>query len=600
MINNLYILENMETEIIEESKVGKRVRTDKVELIQEIIDSLQMLLGWAVYEDGNTAKEKPTEETAKNFDSDFNNICFGFKLLQNDYILTWTTNAYEDREEETFALKSIEDYVARNVDNDDKGTFQFWHIPGSDFGDILWQGVAGKFLVEIGKFKGNEIGKTFKTFFEKYPNGHNEYAPLGWGTSHGFVYQKQDRLDKVYEWFDKKETTVLPLQEAANIYTAAEFMLGDKAMQLSDKQIELVNKIGEEVGMPSLLEKILSVGKKKTEILDGAGIASKQAVKKTEGGYEYPASCYAYVPDAESVDTWKLRMCAPETNEITREQLGAAAAAFSPGGFRGNKVELPSEDVDKVKAKLRSEYAKLDVAREDMPESIKSLEVEVNALKAKFAESNKACATDLRKKMDDVLSEMEKQETDKTAMVRQLSELVAQVDNEELRNSLNEIVNAMLEMLKPETTEEEVTEEVEAVEEVDVEAIAKALKLDELSKMLEEQTKSIESNTESIKAFESVISAIAELVEKEKALYAEVEGLKNAVKQLGDKSVELEKEDEKKVAEKQLRFKPVWGDRFQASKAAETVLEDGDAKKYSAPEVPNVIQSMSKRIVGGK
>ena len=104
--------------------------------------------------------------------------------------MTWTTNAYEDRERETFALKSIEDYVERNVGNDDKGTYQFWHIDGSDFGDIVWQGVAGKFLVEIGKFRDDEIGQTFYKFFSDNPEGHKELAPIGWGTSHGFVYAK--------------------------------------------------------------------------------------------------------------------------------------------------------------------------------------------------------------------------------------------------------------------------------------------------------------------------------------------------------------------------------------------------------------------------
>lgn len=543
------------------------------------------------------------EEEAKNFEDDSNNFCFGFKVLQNGYILSWTTNAYEDRERETFTLKSIEDYVSRNLENDEKGTYQFWHIPGSDFADILWQGVAGKFLVEIGKFREDEIGNVFRKFFTDNPEGHKELAPIGWGTSHGFVYKKYDREDGVYEWFDKQETTVLPLQEAANIYTLAEFMLGGKAMELSEKQIEAVNKIGTEVGMPSLLDKILGMGKKKTEFLDGAGISSKQAVMKTEDGKDYPASCYAYVPDPEAVNTWKLRMCAVGTTEITREQLGAAAAALSPGGFRGNRVELPSEDVNKVKAKLRSEYSKLDVAREDMPESIKSLEVEVKDVKVKFAKATKACATDLRKKMDDVLSEMEKEDSDKVAMVRQLAELVAQVTEEELRVQLEELVNAMLETLKPTEeapTEETPTEEAPATEEVDVEAIAKALKLNELSELLENQTKAIAESAEKIKAFETVVNAIQELVEKDKALYEKLEALENEVKGLRDKSVELAKEDEVKVAEKQVRYTPFWASNFQASKAAETVLSGTEQKKLSKPEVPSVIQSMSKKVFGGK
>jgi hypothetical protein len=553
----------------------------------------------------------------KNFEDNYNDFCFGFKVLQNGYLLTWTTNAYEDREKETFTLKSIKDYVERNIENDNKGTYQFWHIPGSDFGDILWQGVVGKFLVEIGKFREDEIGQAFKKFFTDNPDGCTDLAPIGWGTSHGFFYRKQDREDGIYEWFDKKETTVLPLQEAANIYTLAEFMLGEKSMDLNEKQIEAVNKIGMEVGMPSLLDKILGMGKKRTEALDGAGIASKQAVMKTDDGKEYPAKCYAYVPDPEAVDTWKLRMCAVGTTDITKEQLGAAAAAFSPGGFMGNKVELPSEDVEKVKRKLRSEYAKLKVPREDMPESIKSLEVEVKDVKEKIAEANKACATDLRKKMDSVLSEMEKQDSDSVALVRQLSELVAQVENEELRTQLEELVNMMSEMLKPAEEEEPTTEEVVAeteapVEEemkseeshsdaeINVDEIAKALKLDELSALLEAHDKAIVESAEKAKSFDGVVSAIQELVEKNKQLFDEVEAVKEQLKQLGEKAVELEKEDETKIAEKQVRYTPFWANRFQASKAAETVLSAEKEKEFSKPEVPDVIQSMTRKFYGGR
>jgi len=58
---------------------------------------------------------------------------------------------------------------------------------------------------------------------------------------------------------------------------------------------------------------------------------------------------------------------------ITRRQLGRAAAAFSHGGFRGRKVQIPSADRAKVKRKIRSAYSKLGVKREDMPVAIKEV-----------------------------------------------------------------------------------------------------------------------------------------------------------------------------------------------------------------------------------
>ena len=151
----------------------------------------------------------------------------GFKVLQgksDDYLLTWTTNSYVDREGEAFKLESLEEFVKECDERDDKGVYQFWHVPGSDFADVVALTVSGKFLVEIGRFRKDKVGQAFKKFFLKYPDGHPAIAPMGWGCSHGFVYKASDREDKVYEWFDKKETTILPIEQAANIFTLMEML----------------------------------------------------------------------------------------------------------------------------------------------------------------------------------------------------------------------------------------------------------------------------------------------------------------------------------------------------------------------------------------
>jgi len=218
-------------EIAEEIKVGKRLAASQVDQLKQAIKILLDVAGYVNYDDNierflqevQAENEAILIETEKNFDNDFNEICTGFKVLSgqdDDYIVTWTTNSYEDREAETFTLKAITDYVQRNVDNENKGTVQFWHIPGSDFADTIAQMISGKFLVEAHKFRKDDIGTAFKEFFREYSDGHDLIAPEGWGCSHGFVYRKQDRQDGVYEWFDKKETSVLPRNEAANIFTA--------------------------------------------------------------------------------------------------------------------------------------------------------------------------------------------------------------------------------------------------------------------------------------------------------------------------------------------------------------------------------------------
>lgn len=104
---------------------------------------------------------------------------------------------------------------------------------------------------------------------------------------------------------------------------------------------------------------------------DLAPIILKQQPAKTEGGVRYPAADFAFVPDREKPTTWKLRLSDGRPGNKTIRQLGRAAAALSPGGFRGRRAQLPANAVASVKRRIRSEYSKLDVSHEDMPPSVK-------------------------------------------------------------------------------------------------------------------------------------------------------------------------------------------------------------------------------------
>ena len=103
----------------------------------------------------------------------------------------------------------------------------------------------------------------------------------------------------------------------------------------------------------------------------------EQAAMKTEDGVKFPAAAYAYVPDREKSSTWKLRLWEDPEKKITRAQLGRAAAALGPGGFRGQKVQIPSADLPAVKRKIRAEYRKLGVEDEDIPRQVRESWAEV-------------------------------------------------------------------------------------------------------------------------------------------------------------------------------------------------------------------------------
>lgn len=70
-----------------------------------------------------------------------------------------------------------------------------------------------------------------------------------------------------------------------------------------------------------------------------------KAEMKTEDGIKYSAGDFAYVPDKKKPSTWKLRLSEKEPGNITISQLGRAVSAFSPGGFRGQKVQIPDSNI---------------------------------------------------------------------------------------------------------------------------------------------------------------------------------------------------------------------------------------------------------------
>jgi HK97 family phage major capsid protein/HK97 family phage prohead protease len=88
-------------------------------------------------------------------------------------------------------------------------------------------------------------------------------------------------------------------------------------------------------------------------------------VTKVEGGEEFTASAYLYVPDPETPSTWKLRI-EESPGKVTVAQLGRAAAALGPG-FRGQRVDLPPDERRKAAKKLISLYRDNGVDDKSIP-----------------------------------------------------------------------------------------------------------------------------------------------------------------------------------------------------------------------------------------
>ncbi|MBB5411898.1 hypothetical protein HDG34_005864 [Paraburkholderia sp. HC6.4b] len=96
--------------------------------------------------------------------------------------------------------------------------------------------------------------------------------------------------------------------------------------------------------------------------IDAAAIALGITIKaaapyKTEAGVKFPKSDYAYTP-GDKPSEWKLRLTSTPGGTPDPRIVGAAVAALGPGGFRGNKVQIPAEDLAAVKARVLAAWRK--------------------------------------------------------------------------------------------------------------------------------------------------------------------------------------------------------------------------------------------------
>ena len=122
---------------------------------------------------------------------------------------------------------------------------------------------------------------------------------------------------------------------------------------------------------------------------------SKGGKTKEENGSSFPAAAYAYVPDPNEPSTWKLRLWEDPDKKVTAKQVGMAVAALG-AGFRGNKAEIPADDLPKVKEKILSAWkqANPDAKDDDVPDALKKETTQKGLAKRLLSAIEKALGID--------------------------------------------------------------------------------------------------------------------------------------------------------------------------------------------------------------
>jgi len=251
------LTEAEEDESTIEEKAGKRLNSKMLKRLKEAWQTLKDLMAWGEY-----------KEEKQLFDTDYG---MGIKNVNGElWHFTWSTNAFEDRQEELFTTKALENYVLESSQKNDRGFFNFWHIPGTDFAEKQFQEVVGRFLVEAGPYLDTAAGRRAKEFFMKHKDSHPEIAPEGWGCSPEFKFLPEERGIGEFNWIWITRTSTLPKSAAANIWTetSQEVKMSTLTGERKEAAIALFGK--------DFVSNLEQEGEKRTEQLEDAGIAHKE------------------------------------------------------------------------------------------------------------------------------------------------------------------------------------------------------------------------------------------------------------------------------------------------------------------------------------
>lgn len=358
-----------------------------------------------------------------------------------------TANSYWDRENEAIATKALQAYVDRAWAVEGKclpgNNLYFWH-DGDPIGRIVWTDMEGPFLLEVAKelpdrpirltTKGRIWRSTVKAVWDAIEKG-----TYRWGASHGFRVPDGAFEDGVYKRIAKFESSVLPLDAAANPYTFAgvvDDMNKDKVLEsllktpgVADKFRKGVRTVKQELDKRGLAHKALENRIIKGK-LDEALQIIQEAFDKIGGA----------VPEGFAAETLQNLVAAmaggeadePDGNEgmdteYMADDMTADNEAPAPGEEKEPAPVMAGKQIKLLDRLIRSQEALVndsETTREamvkvakmvqplaDVPTSVKALEDRIATLEKRFSGAPRRASVDGATVVDDkVLTQRAKEQ----------------------------------------------------------------------------------------------------------------------------------------------------------------------------------------------
>lgn len=156
-------------------------------------------------------------------------------------MLIISSNAYVDREQEIVTEKALQTYVEKSWDGHEyqgDNVLLYWHSDNPEtarknaIGDIVYCHLQSHFLIEIAQERPDAIVDVSRKGMDNKPYKVSiksvwdaiETSPVEWGASIGFGYVKGNKQGGLYKRILKYETSILPVEYAANAITFSEVL----------------------------------------------------------------------------------------------------------------------------------------------------------------------------------------------------------------------------------------------------------------------------------------------------------------------------------------------------------------------------------------
>lgn len=254
--------------------------------------------------------------------------------------VTIHTNKFIDRDREIFTEQAHCNYVARVDASKNYPDLQLWHTPVPigradmiDYDDRGFVIASGTYLPGY-----EDVGERLAELAKEQPLG----------CSHGFKYDRLDRLDGVFDWYDTREITVLPLRRAANLLTTSH-PLGSKEIEMlnTEKAAFLERALGPERFAAEIEGKLDELARKAADEGldfkdDEAAVAEPPAVEVVTA--DPPAAVPEPAPATTSGSGETVTISAPSANVTGDQPAGALVGQVLAAIAEQGGLDAPADD----------------------------------------------------------------------------------------------------------------------------------------------------------------------------------------------------------------------------------------------------------------